>query len=156
MRQASRDCFSCHTLNQNWSITPQAELTYSKVDFDIFNDVFGARISLDRGESLQGRLGVAIEHQNSWYNASGLIDRTQVYGIANLYYEFLEGTKVDVSETTFANENERLWGGIGLGGSYNWNSEKYSIYGEGAINTSLADFGDSYAYKGTLGFRVKW
>lgn len=144
------------TLNQNWSITPQAQLTYSKVDFDSFNDVFGARVSLDRGEGLQGRLGLAVEHQNSWYNASGLIDRAQVYGIANLYYEFLEGTKVDVSGTTFANENERLWGGIGLGGSYNWNSDKYSIYGEGAINTSLADFGDSYSYKGTLGFRVKW
>ncbi|WP_077684251.1 autotransporter outer membrane beta-barrel domain-containing protein [Brucella intermedia] len=144
------------TLDQNWSITPQAQLTYSKVDFDSFNDVFGARISLDRGESLQGRLGLAVEHQNSWYNANGLIDRAQVYGIANLYYEFLEGTKVDVSGTTFANQNERLWGGIGLGGSYNWNSDKYSVYGEGAINTSLADFGDSYSYKGTLGFRVKW
>ena len=144
------------TLNQNWSITPQAQLTYSKVDFDSFNDIFGARVSLDRGESLQGRLGVAVEHQNSWYNANGLIDRAQVYGIANLYYEFLEGTRVDVAGTTFANESERLWGGIGLGGSYNWNSDKYSIYGEGAINTSLADFGDSYSYKGTLGFRVKW
>ncbi|GAA5543317.1 autotransporter outer membrane beta-barrel domain-containing protein [Brucella sp. NBRC 113783] len=85
-----------------------------------------------------------------------MIDRTYVYGIANLYYEFLDGTKVDVSGASFTSRNDRFWGGIGLGGSYNWNNDKYSLYGEGSINTSLANFGDSYAYKGTVGFRVKW
>ncbi len=143
-------------IDQNWSVTPQAQLTYSNVDFDSFNDAFGARISLDRGESLQGRIGLAVEHQNSWYNASGLIDRTYLYGIANVYYEFLDGTKVDVSGTSFASKNERLWGGIGLGGSYNWSGDKYSIYGEGSVNTSLENFADSYSYKGTLGFRVRF
>jgi outer membrane autotransporter protein len=49
-----------------------------------------------------------------------------------------------------------LWGGLGLGGSYNWDNDKYSIYGEGSINTSLTSFADNYSYKGTLGFRVKW
>lgn len=63
---------------------------------------------------------------------------------------------MDVSGTGFTSRNDRFWGGIGLGGSYNWNSDKYSLYGEGSINTSLANFGDSYAYKGTVGFRVKW
>jgi fibronectin-binding autotransporter adhesin len=144
------------SIDQSWSVTPQAQLTYSNVNFDSFNDAFNARVSLDRGESLQGRIGLSVERQNSWYNANGLIDRTYLYGIANLYYEFLEGTKVDVSGTSFASQNERLWGGIGLGGSYNWNSDKYSIYGEGSINTSLQSFADSYSYKGTLGFRVRF
>ncbi|EEQ94358.1 autotransporter outer membrane beta-barrel domain-containing protein [Brucella intermedia] len=57
---------------------------------------------------------------------------------------------------SFANSNERLWGGVGLGGSYNWDGDKYSIYGKGSVNTSLAEFGDSYCYKGNIGFRVKW
>jgi fibronectin-binding autotransporter adhesin len=144
------------SIDQSWSVTPQAQLTYSNVNFDSFNDAFNARVSLDRGESLQGRIGLSVERQNSWYNANGLIDRTYLYGIANLYYQFLEGTKVDVSGTSFANQTERLWGGIGLGGSYNWNSDKYSIYGEGSINTSLESFADSYSYKGTLGFRVRF
>lgn len=143
-------------LNEQWSVTPQAQLVYSNVDFDSFNDAFDARVSLDRGDSLQGRVGLSVDRQNSWYNENGLIDRTYLYGIANLYYEFLDGTKVDVSGTGFTSRNDRFWGGIGLGGSYNWNSDKYSLYGEGSINTSLADFGDSYAYKGTVGFRVKW
>nr|AJW29924.1 outer membrane autotransporter barrel domain-containing protein [Ochrobactrum sp. LM19] len=144
------------TLDPAWSLTPQAQLVWSSVDFDDFSDVFGADVRLDRGRSLQGRLGLALDHQTSWYNANGLIDRTQFYAITNLYYEFLEGTKVSVAGTSFANGNERLWGGIGLGGSYNWNSDKYSIYGEGSVNTSLAQFADSYSLKGTMGFRVKW
>ncbi len=143
-------------LNEQWSVTPQAQLVYSNVDFDNFNDVFGARVNLDRGDSLQGRLGLSIDRQNSWYNDNGLIDRTYLYGIANLYYEFLDGTSVDVSGTDFTSRNDQFWGGIGLGGSYNWNGDKYSLYGEGSIDTSLASFGDSYAYKGTVGFRVKW
>ncbi len=143
-------------LNEQWSVTPQAQLVYSNVDFDSFNDVFDATVDLNRGDSLQGRLGLSIDRQNSWYNDKGLIDRTYVYGIANLYYEFLDGTKIDVSGTSFTSRNDRFWAGIGLGTSYNWNSDKYSLYGEGSINTSLSNFGDSYAYKGTVGFRVKW
>ncbi|MBX8827375.1 autotransporter outer membrane beta-barrel domain-containing protein [Ochrobactrum sp. SFR4] len=143
-------------LDQNWSLTPQVQLSYSNVDFDSFNDVFGARIGLDRGDSLQGRLGLTLDHQNSWYNDAGMINRTNVYAIANLYYEFLDGTNVGVNGTSFTSRNERLWGGLGLGGSYNWNNDSYSIYGEGSVNTSLTNFADSNSYKGTLGFRVKW
>ncbi|MET3646012.1 outer membrane autotransporter protein [Phyllobacterium ifriqiyense] len=139
-----------------WSLTPQAQLVYSTVDFDAFTDVFGSRVSLDRGESLQGRLGLTLDHQDSWQNDNGMLNRTHVYGIANLYYEFLEGTKIDVDGTSFASRNDRIWGGLGVGGTYNWNDDKYSIYGEGLVNTSLNNFGDSYSVKGTVGFRVKW
>ncbi|APX68048.1 autotransporter outer membrane beta-barrel domain-containing protein [Brucella sp. 09RB8471] len=143
-------------LGSAWSLTPQAQLVYSNVDFDDFIDVFGAHVSLDKGDSLQGRLGLILDHENSWQNANGMLNRTHVYGIANLYYEFLEGTKVDVAGTSFASRNDRVWGGIGIGGSYNWNDDKYSIYGEGLVNTSLNNFADSYSIKGQLGFRVKW
>ena len=139
-----------------WSLMPQAQLVYSSVDFDDFTDTFGSRVSLDRGDSLQGRLGLTLDHENSWQNANGMLDRAHVYGIANLYYEFLEGTKVDVAGVSFASEQDRLWGGLGIGGSYNWNDDKYSIYGEGLVNTSLNNFGDSYSVKGQAGFKVKW
>lgn len=143
-------------INEAWSLTPQAQLTYSNVDFDTFTDVFGADVSLDRGESLQGRVGLTLDHENSWQNSNGLLDRTRVYGIANLYYEFLDGSRVNVAETSFTSRNDRAWGGLGLGGSYNWNDDKYSIYGEGLVNTSLNNFGDSYSIKGNVGFRMKW
>ncbi|SPL62517.1 autotransporter outer membrane beta-barrel domain-containing protein [Ochrobactrum soli] len=143
-------------INPEWSVTPQGQLVYSSVDFDDFTDSFGAPVSSDKGDSLQGRLGITLDHETSWQNANGMTNRSHVYGIANMYYEFLEGTKVDVAGVSFASEKDRLWGGVGLGGSYNWNDDKYSIYGEGIVNTSLNNFGDSYTLKGNVGFRVKW
>ena len=144
------------TINETWSVTPQAQLVYSNVRFDSFTDQFNGHVSKDKADSLLGRLGLSVDYQNSWLNNQGMMNRNYVYGIANLYNEFLDGTKVDVSGVSFANQRERLWAGVGLGGSYNWNDDKYSVYGEGSINTSLKNFGDSYAYKGTVGLRVKW
>lgn len=144
------------TLDQHWSLTPQAQLQYSSVDFSDFTDVFGADVSRQKGDSLRARLGLGVDYQNSWQNARGLTNRSTIYGIANLYNEFLSGTKVRVSTEDFINKSERLWGGIGLGGSYTWDDDKYTIYGEGSVNTSLQHFGDSYTYKGSMGIRVKW
>lgn len=143
-------------LNQHWSLTPQAHLQYSNVDFSDFSDVFGADVSRQKGDSLRARLGLSADYQNSWQNARGLTNRSTIYGIANLYNEFLNGTKVRVSTEDFINKSERVWGGIGLGGSYAWDDDKYTIYGEGSVNTSLQHFGDSYTYKGSMGIRVKW
>lgn len=144
------------TLNDHWSLTPQAQFNYSEVDFDSFADVFGADVSRERAASLQARLGVGADYQNSWRNQQGGLNRSSVYGVANLYNEFLNGTRVDVSSIQMTNKSDRLWAGVGLGGSYNWHDDKYSVYGEGSLNTSLKNFGDSYAYKGTVGFRLKW
>ena len=143
-------------LNEVWSVTPQTQLVYSRVDFDSFQDAWGAAVSLDRGASLQGRLGVTLDHETSWQNANGGMDRAHVYGIANLYNGFLDGTRVDLAGVSLASRQDRLWSGLGLGGSYNWDNDKYSIYGEGLINTSLNNFGDSYSVKGNVGFRIKW
>ncbi|WP_416066561.1 autotransporter outer membrane beta-barrel domain-containing protein [Rhizobium sp. ZK1] len=139
-----------------WSITPQAQLVYSSVDFDTFNDRFGARVSLDDGDSLIGRLGVALDREESVQRADGQTALAKVYGIANLYGEFLDGVAVDVSSTGFETRNDPVWAGLTLGGSYTWNEERYSLYGEVAAKSSLKDFGDSYAISGTAGLRVKW
>jgi outer membrane autotransporter protein len=82
--------------------------------------------------------------------------RSDIYGIANVYYEFLDGSSVDVSVTRLANAGDRLWGGIGAGGTFSWNSDRYALFGEVSYNTSLDDVGDSYSYKGTAGFRLRW
>jgi outer membrane autotransporter protein len=143
-------------LDNNWSLTPQAELTWSSVDFDSFAGPHGAGVSLDHADSLLGRLGLSIETERSWRAADGTLSRGHFYGIANLYNEFRDGSQVDVSDVSFDSRNDRLWGGVGVGGSYNWDDDRYSVYGEGAVNTSLADFGDSYTVKGSVGFRMQW
>lgn len=142
-------------LNSMWAVIPQAQLVYSNVAFDSFNDPFGARVSSEDGDSLRGRLGLAAEHRNAWRDSLGM-SRTSVYGIANLYYEFLNGTAANVAGTPIGTEGDRLWGGLGAGGTYSWADEKFSVYGEVLANTSLESFGDSHSYSLTGGFRVKW
>lgn len=138
-------------LGGGWSMTPQAQLAYSSVDFDGFTDVFGARVTSSDGDSLRGRLGLSAD-----FESVGETGRSKVYGIANLYYEFLDGTAASVAGVSFANANDRLWGGIGAGGGYSWSGDKYALYGEVSVNTSLAHVGDSYSLGGTGGFRMTW
>ncbi|TMV05816.1 autotransporter family protein [Brucella haematophila] len=144
------------SINDRWSVTPQGQLVYSSVDADSFIDGFGSAVRFDRGESLQGRLGVNLDYTSSWQNAKGTTDRANLYGIANLYYEFRDGTRADLAGVSLASRQDRLWGGLGVGGTYSFDGERYSVFGEGLINTSLNNFGNSYALKGNVGFRVHW
>ncbi len=143
-------------VGNGFSLTPQAQLVYSVVNFDTFFDRFGARVSLGRGDSLLGRAGLSLDHQRTWRDEAGRLTRSDVYGIANLHYEFRDGTVVNVSGTRLANANDRLWGSIGAGGTYSWADGRYTVYGEVSYNTSLSHAGDSYSYKGTGGFRIVW
>ena len=143
-------------LNEHWSITPQAQLSYSNVDFDSFTDPFGARVSRDKGDSLRGRVGVTLDREKSWKDKNGRTSRAHVYGIANLYNEFGDGSQVDVSGVKVKSKKERVWAGVGVGGSLNWHNDKYSIYGEGTVNTSLNNFGESTSVKANVGFRIKF
>lgn len=138
-----------------WSLTPQAQLSYAKVAFDDFADRFGAPVSLRDGDSLLGRAGLALDHQRIWSDGTGIV-RSDIYGIANLRYEFLNGTKVDVAGTGFANAQDRLWASIGGGGTYSWANGRYAIFGEVSYNASLDNSSDNRNYKGTGGFRLTW
>lgn len=143
-------------LNSNWSLTPQAQLAYSSVDFDTFTDPFGAIVSPGSSNSLVGRLGLSADYEDQWVDDAGQVSRTHIYGLGNLYYDFLDGNDVDVSGTKLVSENQALWGGVGLGGSLSWADGRYAVFGEGTARTSLKDFGDSHALGAKLGFAVKW
>lgn len=144
------------TIDDHWSVTPQGQLVYSSVDADNFIDGFGSAVRFDRGESLQGRLGLNLDYTSSWQNAKGTTDRANLYGIANLYYEFRDGTRADLAGVSLASGQDRLWGGLGFGSSYDFDNQRYSLFGEGLVNTSLNNFGDSYTLKGNVGLRVNW
>lgn len=143
-------------IDNDLSVTPQGQLVYSSVDADNFIDGFGSAARFDRGESLQGRLGLNLDYASSWQNARGTTDRASLYGIANLYYEFRDGTRADLAGVSLASRQDRLWGGLGVGGSYDFDNQRYSVFGEGLVNTSLNNFGDSYTLKGNVGLRVNW
>ncbi|MBX8827119.1 autotransporter outer membrane beta-barrel domain-containing protein [Ochrobactrum sp. SFR4] len=143
-------------IDQSWSLTPQTQLIWSAVDFDTFTDSYGARISNRSGDSLTARLGLAAHYADSFTGSGGRLVNTSVYGIANLYQELMGDARINYAGTPMTTGSDRTWGGIGAGGSYVWADNKYALYGEGTINTSLNHFADSYAFKGTVGFRAKW
>lgn len=139
-----------------WTATPQAQLTFTRVDFDPFADIFNASISNAGNASLLGRLGVTVERSGEWKAENNTMSRSHVYGIVNLLNEFQHGGEVSVSGVSFRTQDERLWGSLGLGGSYNWNNDQYSLYGEAEIASSLQNVGESYRLNATAGFRMSW
>ncbi|WP_354681190.1 autotransporter family protein [Cupriavidus plantarum] len=143
-------------LGGNWSITPQAQLAWSQVRFDAFTDQYGANVSRDNGNSLVSRLGVSLDHETKWTAGNGKTHRSHVYGITNLYYDFLRGTSARVADISVVSKEQALWAGLGVGASLNWDDDRYTVYGEVLARTSVQDFGDSNAIGAKLGVRIKW
>ena len=130
------------------SLTPQLQTSYTHVAFDGFTDPYGAQVSLDKGSSLKTRLGLSLDHQA--HSDSG---SHHLYGVANLVYEWMDGTRVDVSGAALRHRDDRLWGEIGVGGSYSWNN-RTTLYLQATGSTAIKDFGSSTALTGTAGLRV--
>jgi fibronectin-binding autotransporter adhesin len=129
-------------------LTPQAQVSYAKVDFDNFTDGFGAAVANDKSESLIARAGLGVDY--------ALESGGGVYAVVDLSHEFLDGTAVDVSGAPLISRVERTWAGLAAGGTYAWGEGRYTLYGEVSGDTSLSGFGDSYDIAGTAGFRVRF
>lgn len=143
-------------LGGSLSVTPQAQVVYSEVDFDRFFDPAGAAVSMSDGDSLESRLGLSLDWQQTQETAAGDERRTHLYGIAGLTYEWLDGTRVDVSGTPIAHRNDRLRGELGVGGSYSGSGDKLTLYTEITADTSIDNFGEGYSLRGTAGFRIRF
>ncbi|RVP89721.1 autotransporter outer membrane beta-barrel domain-containing protein [Sinorhizobium meliloti] len=143
-------------LGDTWALTPQAQLVNTSVNFDDFVDPYGARVSLDDGNSLRGRIGLALDREQQWQGAEGDGRSSRLYGTIDLYREFLGDTRADVSGVSFGIEADDWIGEIGIGGSYNWGDDKYSLYGEARASTGLSDFGGSYAVRASVGLKMKF
>ncbi|WP_458789676.1 autotransporter family protein [Yoonia sp. MH D7] len=135
-------------VGQNTTLIPQAQLTYSSVNFDDFTGPYGERVSLDDGESLQLRLGIAAEHEVTTADSQQLL-----YGIFNLYREFDGGIQIDVSGVKQSSEGDDWSAKVGLGGQYTW-SEAYPAYGEVSYATGVENLGDSRRVQASLGVRI--
>lgn len=140
-------------LDDAWALTPQAQLSYASVDFDSFTDRFGSEIALESGDSLIGRLGLALDYQTDWQDAEGRAAATKLYGIANATYEFLDGAAVVVSGTGLNYAGQKFAAELGLGGTMEWADGAQSLHGE---LLGASSFEGSYAVKGTVGFTGKF
>lgn len=138
-------------LTEGLALIPQAQLTYVSTRFDSFNDKFGARVASDKGDSLLGRLGIALDYKSNWQTA-GVKRESSVYGVVNVKHEFLDGTRVRVADTQVASRMARTWGSVGAGVNYGW-GERYAIYGQVDADT---DFSGSHIVTATAGFRMSF
>uniref|UniRef100_Q11KT9 Outer membrane autotransporter barrel domain n=2 Tax=Phyllobacteriaceae TaxID=69277 RepID=Q11KT9_CHESB len=143
-------------LNDGWSLTPQAQLAHSSVDFEDFIDPYGAAVSLEDGDRLVGRLGLSVDYENELTRAGGQVGKAHIYGIANVYYDFSDGSQVDVSGVRVVSDNHPLSGGLGLGGSLSLDNGRFTIFGEASVRSTFKDAGDNYGLGAELGFNVKW
>lgn len=142
-------------LGDGWSVTPQGQIAYSEVAFADFTDAFGTVVGLTDGGGLYGRMGISIDHEDAKQADDGL-SRTHFYGIANLYYQLDNTTGVAVGGTALTASRDQLSGGLGVGGSYNWGDDAYSLYGEASFRTGLGSPGDSYSLNANVGLRGRW
>nr|WP_306268830.1 autotransporter outer membrane beta-barrel domain-containing protein [Pararhizobium sp. IMCC3301] len=137
-------------------ITPQAQLVWASVEFDDFSGPFGETVELEDGDNLKGRVGISTEYERMWQAANGDNRRSNLYTLANLHYQFIEETRVEVSSTQLSSAADRLSGELGVGGSYVWGNGQYSLYSEASAATSLENPGNSNRFKGNVGIRMKW
>jgi len=143
-------------LGATLGLVPQAQLTWAGVHYDRFTDPFGAVVSDDRRNSLQARIGLALQHERQWTTPSRLLRRLSLHAIANVYQEFLEGVSAKGSGVRLANDEPRTWAGLGLGGSYNFDDDVFSLYGEVNAATNLSGRGGNYRVDARLGLRSAW
>ncbi|MBO9517395.1 MAG: autotransporter-associated beta strand repeat-containing protein [Porphyrobacter sp.] len=145
-----------------FKLTPQAQLSYSNVSFAAFEDPFGALVSGGKGESLRGRLGLALDRETYATDSRGRQTSSHLYVVPNLYYEFLDGAQATVSDADgdnpvlFTNRPNRFWAGLGLGGANSWNNGQITAFAEANLDTSLDNPVDSYELTGRLGLKIKW
>lgn len=137
-------------IGSQFSVTPQIQTVYSNVRFNLFADPREALVASDKGDSLKTRWGVSLDHEGEWNG--GL---SHVYAVANLSYEWLDGTRVRVSGTPLDYANDRTWAEIGLGASVSW-ARGVTVYGEVSNDSPVKDFGDSYMLKANAGVRISF
>lgn len=143
-------------LRNGWLATPQFQLVYSGVSFSSFNDVLDSRVALTDGQGLIGRWGWGMHREKSWMSNRGDCRRFDFFGIANLYYDFLDGTEVDINGHRVQNMNEQLWGGLGFGGTYNWRNDTRSLFAESEYRSSFSNASGNHLVNVAVGFRARF
>lgn len=144
------------SLDGNWTITPQSQLSWSSLDAGAFTDIWGSKVDLERDSRLLGRIGLSIDYDSKWQTADGRNARSTAYLITNFYKEFEASRNIRVSGTKLKSENQSNWMEVGSGIDVSWADEKYAIYGQGSVSTALEDASSNYMLKGNVGFKFRW
>ncbi|MFV8781397.1 autotransporter outer membrane beta-barrel domain-containing protein [Microbulbifer sp. SA54] len=145
-----------------FAVTPQVQLTYNAEEVDDIYDAYGVYMKDTENHGGAARFGVALEQRisrrKSPANMYGilLLERINIYAIANAIYYYDAETRVNVSGTYLYQARDDWWGQIGVGATYDECGDHCSFYTEVDYSTSFDNPGDSYGASVRLGFRFKW
>ena len=128
----------------DFQVVPQAQLVWSRVNFDDFVGPHGELVSLEDGDLVTGYLGLSWDGE--WQDAGGF---GEIYGGINLRGALDGQTSVNVSGVSIANERKTLSVDGRLGLSYEWD-DGYSVYGEVKASRS----GDVDEVRANLGMSI--
>jgi outer membrane autotransporter protein len=145
---ASIEAGKPYALSARWTIEPQAQLIWQRVNVQPARDPFST-IDLGKFDTLTGRFGARLEGKTRW----GGMD-VQPFLEANLWHDF-DRTNVTTFNEGHIDVHDRanlLKLGGGLAARI---SASVSVYGAVDWGTNLGD--DHYrTYGGNLGVRIKW
>lgn len=148
---------------RGWSVTPSAQLQYSKIRFDSFDGPGGGHsVNYDKGDSLIGRAGFEVGKDTAFTSACGSTRRLHAYGAINAYYDFRgeTATYTHYQSTGIGNyyrsDNSRLELGVKLGATYAWADDKYAVFAEVGLRGSTKDMKDNYTVHGNAGFGINF
>ena len=142
-------------MSQSWNLTPQAQLAYTNLEAEDFTGPF-ATVTDIKAESLVLRAGVVASNEVDWEADNGTTSRRAFNVGFHVTQEMLSESRVLVSGTPLKSEKDDTIGEISLGGTYSWNDEKYSLYGQVSAASGLNSFGDSNRVGAMAGFRIQW
>ncbi|MEW7315005.1 autotransporter outer membrane beta-barrel domain-containing protein [Buttiauxella gaviniae] len=143
-------------LSDNWTLTPQAQVVYSWVNFQDFTDPYGTHVTDDSNGSTLVRVGVSPEYQRAWSKANET-SHLRVYGIANLEKAYSAATQIEVSNLPMTRRTQTLWQSLGGGGEVQLANGKYQFYGEVSAKTALENTPEkNYALNATAGFKMNF
>lgn len=129
-----------------WSVEPQVQLNYTKVDYASFNDNMGARISLQQGDSYRGRVGLEVR--------KNLVDtseqRTSIWTRFSYLREFSDGNEVNVAGDMAISEMEPNSYLLSFGSDVQL-SRSWSLQGQ-----IEKVFNDEVGFRGNLALKFIW
>jgi outer membrane autotransporter protein len=143
-------------LSDNWTLTPQAQVVYSRVNFQDFTDPYGTHVTDGNNGSTLIRVGISPEYQHAW-STKNETSSLRVYGIANMEKAYSAATQVEVSNTPITRRGQTLWQSFGGGGELQMVNGKYQLYGEVSGKTALSSSPEkNYALNATVGIKMKF
>lgn len=139
-----------------YGITPQAQLVWSRVSVDSFDDAFGSKVSLKDGDSLLARVGVSGDRKAEWQAKDGTKTRTWLHLNLDVIQEMADGTTTDIEEVQFSSRDARTTVAAGVGGTLDWHDGRYAVYGKVGVQSSPHNPSDNYGAGGNVGVRISW